>query len=474
MTMSVLESFYNNSPIWLQNVMVSARGLDYRYRRANSRINREQFEFLLRSQWWDEESFQKFQILELQKILNTAFKTTVHFHKMQTELQCFPEDFKSLNDLKRLPLLEKQDLRNNESKFYNYSQNLKYYNHIFTSGTTGTPINILESQESFSKRIAFVSRLRSWAGLDDVIFPRRAQFTGRVIVPAIQDKRKHIYWRINRPGNACLFSTTHLSAETVPHYIKALVEFRPDLIDGYPSALLIIARIAKILKLDLPVPKAIIVTAETLLPEEKEDLQNSFKCKVYNQYAASEPSCFWSECEYGVMHINPEYGISEILNPGGNPSDVGEEGEVVVTSFLNPVMPLIRYRIGDVAVVGSSSYCKCGRKMPRIQRVIGRSDDLLYIPERGYIGRLDPSFKGLSNIIEAQIIQESFSKIQVFLVPDENYSDEIGNKLVRNLKDKLGEHILINIIIVKRIDRGANGKFRTVISKVKHLYPDKL
>ena len=470
----MLESFYNKSPIWVQNLMVSGRGLEYRFRRANDRKTKEQFDFLLKSQWWDSERFQEYQIKSLQRILRVAFDNTIYFRKLKSDLDCYPEDFSSLDILERFPILEKSVLRSNEHNFLNLSINLNSCTHSFTSGTTGTPINIYESQDSFSQRMAFVSRLRQWVGLEDVLFPRRAQFTGRAIVPLSQKPNMHVYWRENIPGRSYLFSTSHLSPETVPYYAKALIEYKPELIDGYPSALLIIARISKRLKLDLPRPKAIIVTAETLLPENKEELETAFKCNVFNQYAASEPSCFWCECAYGVMHINPEYGISEIINEQGKAAVAGEHGEIVVTSFLNPVMPLIRYRIGDVAEVGSQKECKCGRKMPRIQKVIGRLDDVLFVPDRGYVGRLDPSFKGLSNIIEAQIVQESLNHIKILMIPDLNYNPEIGFQLIRNLRSKLGDQVIIEIVIVNEIARGANGKFRSVISKVKHLYPDRM
>ncbi len=469
-----LDNLYSKSPIWFQNWMVSVRGLEYRYRRADDRATKEQFKFLLESQWWDEAAYQQYQLNEFRRILLIAFQNTVHFRRIKAELDCNPEDFKSFEDLQQIPILEKTQLRGHENEFCNLSVNLNSCTHGFTSGTTGTPINIYESQDSFSRRIAFVSRLRNWAGLENVLFPKRAQFTGRVIVPPNQNTKTHIYWRINKPGNAWLFSTTHLSPETVPYYTRALMEFNPDLIDGYPSALLIIARVAKRMDLSLPNPKAIIVTAETLLQQDKEELQTAFKCKVFNQYAASEPSCFWCDCEYGEIHINPEYGISEILNKKGKHAVPGEQGEVVVTSFLNQEMPLIRYRLGDVAIVGSTSDCKCGRKMPRIQRVEGRMDDILYVPDRGYIGRLDPSFKGLNNIIEAQIIQETLNHINVLLIPDDKYNEEIGNQLVQNLRTRLGNQVVVEIKLVDEIARGLNGKFRSVISKVRHLYPDRM
>src|SRR5690606_953248 len=115
------------------------------------------------------------------------------------------------------------------------------------------------------------------------------------------------------------------------------------------------------------------------------------------------------------------------------------EGDVVVTSFLYPVFPLIRYRLGDRAVLASgNSQCSCGREMPIILRVVGRKDDILYVPERGYVGRLDPVFKGRMPILEAQIIQEALDRVIVKLVPAKGWSEQQQAALMENLRAKLG------------------------------------
>jgi phenylacetate-CoA ligase len=292
-------------------------------------------------------------------------------------------------------------------------------------------------------------------------------------VPSRQAKDRHIYWRHNYPGNALLFSTTHLSPDNVTHYARKLLQFEPELLEGYPSAMLIVARLARGLRLELPRPSAIIVSAETLFPEDRVELEETFGCRVYDQYAASEPSCFWCDCEQGVMHINPEYGISEIVAADGEPAPLGDAGDVVVTSFLNPAMPLIRYRLGDIAIAGTEIDCACGRHMARIERVVGRIDDILFVPSRGYVGRLDPAFKGLESIVEAQIVQESLTKIRVLIVPDNGFDTSVGNRLLSNLRTKLGSEVEMSVEQVQSIPRAPNRKFQSVISKVKHHYPDR-
>lgn len=468
------EKIYNHAPIWLQHILISVKGWEFRYRREIPAIKAEHYNFLLQSQKWTTEQFRTYQTQQLQEMLRTAFAHVPFYHKLQKKLKCEPEDFKTPEDIRLLPILEKNQVRGQEHLFINETIDLKKCYKGTTSGTTGTPLVFYYPPETLSRAMAFVSRLRSWAGISDPLLPKRAQFTGRNIIPTRQDINKEVYWRRNIPGNALLFSTTHISPDTAPAYAKALQRFHPELIDGYPSALLAIARVSRRLGLSLKGPQAIIVTAETIWPEQKRELEDAYGCRVFNQYSAAEPTAFWCDCEYGVMHSNPESGITEIVDAEDNPVDVGKSGTILHTAFFSPVTMLIRYRIGDLAVRGPETLCQCGRHMPRIEALEGRIDDILFVPERGYVGRFSPAFKGLSHIVEAQIIQEELDLIRVKLVTETGFTETIQHHLLENLQARLGQKVKIIIDLVPYIPRGPNGKFNAVISKIKHLYPDRM
>jgi len=98
---------------------------------------------------------------------------------------------------------------------------------------------------------------------------------------------------------------------------------------------------------------------------------------------------------------------------------------MVVTSSTTHVTPLLRYAIGDVAVLADeTASCECGFPFPLVETIVGRVDDILYTPDRGYVGRLDRVFKKLPNsIVEAQIVQTSLERIVLRLVPDGERSD---------------------------------------------------
>ncbi len=189
MSLNYFEIIYNKSPIWFQNLMVSIKGLQFRYQRASTKIMREQYNFLLNSQYWRLEQLLDYQLQRMRQTLDIAFQHVPYYRNMKKELGCNPEDFKKLEDLSLLPTLDKYQLRGNEKLFCNELIDKKKYLKGSTSGTTGTPLTVYFTQESFSRKWGFVARLRHWAGLPDPFFPRRVQFSARHVVPPPNPRR---------------------------------------------------------------------------------------------------------------------------------------------------------------------------------------------------------------------------------------------------------------------------------------------
>jgi phenylacetate-CoA ligase len=176
-------------------------------------------------------------------------------------------------------------------------------------------------------------------------------------------------------------------------------------------------------------------------------------------------SAFICQCKEGTYHVNPEYGIVEVLDMDNNPVQTGNAGRLVCTGFLNFAMPLIRYDMGDTVVL-SDRKCDCGRRFPVVESILGRTDDLIITPSGKTIGRLDPVFKGLSHIRETQIVQEAYDKITVNLVKDDGFSNDTAEALKRELTRRIGDDVEVSINIVGHIPRTKAGKFRSVISHI--------
>jgi len=469
--MKIAGTIYARSPVWMQDLMISIQGFIYNRQRFDMELAKMYLAELLESQWWTSEQFQEAQNIRLRDHINYAAKNIPYYQELFKKESIDPESIKSIDDLRKLPILEKETVRKRPTDFLPQGAVQKSWNKLFTSGTTGSPMTVYYSRTSFTRLWSFVFRLRHWAGLDDPFFPRRVQFTGRDIVPDKKITSNGVYWRRNIPGNSLLMSTSHLSQDSVRRYIDKITEFKPDLVDGYPSAILIVAKMACQMGLKLHGPKAVITTAETLSIDHRREIEATFGCKVFNQYASTESGTFITSCEHGHLHVNPEFGICEILNKEGRPAYPGEDGEIITTSFCNREQVLIRYRIGDTAIQGSNEVCRCGRAMPRIDEIEGRIDDLIYIPGRGFVGRFDPVFKGLTGIYEAQIVHESLNRLLVKFVPGKGYNQETQAALIANLRKKVGTEVSIELECVKEIPRGPNGKFRAVVSKCSDQYP---
>jgi phenylacetate-CoA ligase len=197
------------------------------------------------------------------------------------------------------------------------------------------------------------------------------------------------------------------------------------------------------------------------LESDRELISRVFGCGVFNQYASSEGAPPITQCFAGSMHINVDTGFFEFHEVAGDTSVF----QLVVTSFRNLKVPLIRYRIGDVVKIRSDAGpCVCGSSFPRVDRIEGRIDDILVSTERGSVGRLDPVYKGVSGIERSQIVQEGKDRFRIKIVPGVGFSDETKRQLERNLRDRLGGSVEIVMEITDLIPLSANGKFRAVIN----------
>lgn len=269
----------------------------------------------------------------------------------------------------------------------------------------------------------------------------------------------------------------HLTPANLAPYVGALVRFQPEIIDGYPSAIHIVAdHILRNRQVGLFRPRAILVSAETVLPHQRAVIESAFGAKLYNQYSSSEGAPFISECSKGKLHVHPDSGLIETLDADGNPTAPGQVGQLVVTSFTTHVVPLLRFAIGDTAVASKEDRCcQCGLSFPTVEAIGGRTDDVLWTADRGFIGRLDTVFKGLPNsIVETQIVQTTLESIVVRLVPDRTkYKHEHAEKLVKEMRRKVGDVVAIDIEEVGCIPRAANGKLRAVVNQCGSLLPSR-
>ncbi|HEV8600336.1 MAG TPA: hypothetical protein VGQ69_13320 [Gemmatimonadales bacterium] len=422
-----------------------------RYGRGHAR----ELERLRRTQWLDHDALVALQQDSWNQIRQAAEATPL-YQALWAGVRAPTE----LERLAELPVLCKDTLRAAGRGAVNSRMASQRLLEIHTGGTTGSPLTVFCTRQALRRNYAFFSRLQEWAGLGER--PRTATFAGRPIVPITQQQPP--YWRSNRPGNALLFSSYHLSPQTIPDYAKQLARYAPELIDSYPSSLEPIARWLLVNQGIAIRPRAVVTSSETLTTEVRGMIEAAFGCRVFDYYGAAEMAAFISQCEMGTYHPNPEFGVVEVLCEGRT-ARPGELGELVVTGFVNPTMPLIRFATGDLAVPGEGP-CACGRAFSVLQSIEGRRDDVLVTPEGRLVGRLDPIFKKVESIYETRVVQDAPDHVRVEVVPVGVLPARDADGLRKELEIRLGPAMRIDIVPVESIPRTQRGKFRSVVNLV--------
>jgi phenylacetate-CoA ligase len=453
-----IERIYEQSPIVLQHAMLSAYG----WKLARVRYGAgyaSYLETLTRTQYFSETELAELQDDKLRRLIQHCYENVPYYAQLFRERKLTPADFRGVGDLAKLPVLDKETVRARPEIFWARNYLSRACETVSTSGTTGTTLRIRVDVEGRRQNYAFFSRFKHWAGVDPSA--RSATFAGRPIVPVNQQQSP--FWRYNLACNNLLFSSYHLSEQNAPVYVEKLLAWNPQLIDSYPSSLHILARYLLDSGGQRPRPRAVITSSETLLDHQREAICRAFGTRVFDQYGSAEQVCFISECEQGTYHVHPEFGVVEFLPSAGADSEAGLK--MVGTGFTNWAMPLLRYDTGDLAIP-SDRKCKCGRHFKVVERIVGRLDDLVITPDGRRVGRLDPVFKGLTTVRQAQIIQESSTEIRVRVVPGEGFLPEHLDSIRHELKKRLGGSIEYTFQIVGDIPVGAGGKFQAVISRI--------
>ncbi|MGC9952285.1 MAG: hypothetical protein ABSF64_38575 [Bryobacteraceae bacterium] len=441
---------YSALPISLQHACATAQGAKYYCWRYGG-VFQGYLETLKRTEYLPAEELLRLQKVEIARLRRFVTLNVPHYRKHG------PSAFTT-----------KDQIRERPADFIAETLPRRALIPWHTSGTTGKPLTIYYSRAAMQKMWAFVELYRNTAGVtkDD----RRGQFTGKMIVPPNQPVLKKVFWRRDLANHTLLLSTVHLLPGNLPHYAAALERFQPVYLSGYPSSMYVLADYYRQSGRPAPRLRAALTSAETLLEHQRVAIQETFATRVFDQYGQAEMQSFWYECEHGRMHAHPLAGVTEILRADGAPAAPGEMGEVVLTGLANYAMPLIRYRVGDTARFATES-CPCGRGMPVIEEIGGRMDDFVYTRERGFLGRLDPVLKGVRNIVESQLEQESLDVLRVRFVPAPRFTAEDLQILENNLRARVGRGIHLEFECTDRIPRSPNGKFRFVISRLDRNVP---
>lgn len=329
-----------------------------------------------------------------------------------------------------------------------------------TSGTTGASLAVYDSEHDRAKRMAYLDYIKRLNGIEP--FSRRASFSGQELTPP---KHKNHLWRYNLAMNQVLYASYHLSPENIVHVYNSLARFRPVSMDGFPSAIHMVAKyiLANHINVDWEV-KAVFPNAETLLPQMKLDIEQAFNTTVIDQYASGEGAPFIYSIADGTYQLGRETGIFEFEKVGRNIY------EMIVTSLINTATPIVRYRIGDhVEIQSDRIYLNSYQNDIRIIRIIGRQADYLVGSDLNRVSSVAMArvVEGIEDKVKSfQFIQKDMTHFIINMVVDHGYDEKDEKLFTGRVRRRLGTDNHYQFIYMDGIPHEKSGKVRFIINEL--------
>lgn len=411
------------------------------------------FEFK-KSQWLSKSILEKIQEKKLRNIIKFAYNNVEYYHDLFKSLNLVPNDIKNVHDLKKIPILTKSQIQNNFQKIIANNIDKTRLRSSATSGSTGRPLKLFFDNKAISDMRS--RSLRNYFESGGNIRDKIVQFTN----PKASGKTT---W-LHKMG--CLNRKFLSVFDKIENHLSNLLDYSPNVIEGYPSILLLIANTIQN-EIESINPRIIICSSELLTPDARKKINSSFGVQLFDQYGSAEFGTVAWECqEHNGYHMDIESVVVEFLKNEENTSP-GEKGEIVVTGLFNSAMPLIRYSVGDVGSYDDDQ-CSCGRKLPIMNIIEGRKDDFLILPSGRIISPRNINFlEHIDGITEYRIIQKKQNKIVVQTKKGSNFSQKTVIQIKNEIeKGCVGENIEIDVEIVDEIPRENSGKIRAVVSEI--------
>lgn len=413
----------------------------------------------------EKSELEEIRVLRLKEILYNAYINVPYYQRVFDEHGFKPSDLKSIQDLKMVPLLSKENVRENiHFELFSSKHKKRQMHQINTSGSTGQPFVCYADKFQLEMRFATTMRALEMTGYEfgDKQLRLWHQTLGMSLSQVVREKIDALFLRRK------FIPAFEMTEESIKSLLDLIEKGRYKLIDGYAESLNFIASLT-----DLQIknhPKGVISSAQQLTPVTRAKIESLFGTKVYDKYGSREFSGIAYQCNQSdYHHVQDESYIVEILVEGRTALP-GEVGEIVITDLNNFSVPLIRYRIGDLAVAVNQDACKCGRPHSLIGEITGRTQAMIgcangvWLPG-GFFGHF---FKDYEYCIKHyQVVQEEFGAFVLKIVTTHQFTQVSKEEILESLHKYAGLETKIDVEIVTEIPLVRTGKRSPVISKLR-------
>lgn len=420
-------------------------------------------EELEKHQWLAPEALAEIQWRRLQHYLRQIATHVPYYRDLFQREGLSVEGIESPADFRRIPLLGKEEVRAAGKEIVT-TDPLRRGVASNTGGSTGEPLYFFTDASAGPIRRASTLLGLRWAGID--VGDRQAVIWGFHLDRPLRERLaagvKDYF------NNIVYLSSFNMSEEAMEGYARRLASYKPHLILGYPSAVAQFAEFCKARRVHGIRPRAVISSGERLYPHQADVIAEIFQCPIFDRYGSNEFATVAQECEqHRGLHLFSEYLYVEVVHESGRPAESGEVGEIVVTDLTNLYMPFLRYRTGDLAVP-TARRCACGRGMPLLDRIEGRTFDAVVSADGRSTGGFFWTYlsRAVPGIRQFQIEQRARDGVVFRIVPGPEWRDENKAELERRIRGNMGESFSVTFDIVKEIPLTPAGKHRFISSKL--------
>jgi phenylacetate-CoA ligase len=379
----------------------------------------ERVAFLDQSQYWPRARHCDYQLFALRRLAAHVAAEVPFYREAMNVAGLGPDSIQTLADLRRFPIIDKKTIQNDSESFLAAGADRSRLLSRTTGGSTGTPLTIWFDGDFHARDKANTEHYMRVLGLD-IFTWRSVRLYGDRIDPEILAADR--YWYVAE-GRKLVMSCYHIRRETAPAYVAEMNAFKPRYVHTRPSSILPLAKYVLEDELKLDPIRTIICDGEYLAEGQRRLIERAFQARVFNVFGHTEGCIAGHPCPHSdALHFMPQVGIVELLDEQGNEvSEAGGRGELVATGFNNPVMPLIRYRTGDIGYLGEQE-CRCGRQYKVLKGVEGRIQDYV-IDSAGNPTPLAPAVFNYNDmdwrgVRQFKVIQEREGELTILIVPE--------------------------------------------------------
>lgn len=412
------------------------------------------------------EEIREYQFNMLRKLFEHAYNSVPLYRREWDDCGFSPQEFKSLDDIGKIPLLTKEKIRNNYDLLLAEGSKTKNLTISGTGGTTDSPIIIKYDKDRARIKDAEMHFFRGWWGWN-----LGSKVLGLWGAPQDIPNVKSLKYRTRNLfiDRFLIMFSSYMDTQTMNSFVARINKFRPEIIQGYSNALFILSLHIINNNIKAHSPKSVIVTAEPCSDYQRKIIKTAFKADIFSFYGSREGGYMGVECKaHNGYHINCYSLYLEFLNPENNLCAGNEMGKIVFTDLFNYDMPFIRYEIGDMGSPADKQ-CSCGSPLPLMNFLAGREADVFKMPNGSFVpgvalcDRITTDCKGIEQL---QFIQEKIDHLHVKIVKGSDYTINDMMLLDQGLDNYFKGMLKITKEFVGSIPKAKSGKTRFCISKV--------